>query len=127
MALTRKVLIVSTEIGQYAFINSKGKALTSDNFCLYSPCFLAKFGVRLFRSLCCGLAHRALALWLLFGFCRNFLLHSGEFGVDHDASAVFADNDFLVHLDVELSLWRNLVEASAASICLLYTSPSPRD
>ena len=43
---------------------------------------------------------------------------TGEFRVNHDAAAVFADDYFLVHLDFHLLLWRDAVETSAAGITL---------
>ena len=39
-------------------------------------------------------------------------------GVDHDAAAVFADDNLLAHADIELTLGRNLVEATTAGITL---------
>ena len=41
-----------------------------------------------------------------------------EFGVDHDAAAVFADDDFFVHLDFHLFLGRDSIEATTAGITL---------
>ena len=56
---------------------------------------------------------------------RFLLLHSWfvnlntcQFRVNHDTSAVFAHDDFLVHLDVQLALWWNLVKATATGITL---------
>jgi len=52
-------------------------------------------------------------------FVSNFVLgNSCEFGVDHDAAAVFTHYDFLVHLDFHLLLRRNAVEASSAGVAL---------
>ena len=45
-------------------------------------------------------------------------LNACQFRVDHDTATIFANDDFLVHLDVEMALWRNLVEATAASVAL---------
>ena len=99
-----------------------------------------------------GLADSTLALGLLLGLSHHHL-NAGELRIDHDTSTILAHDNLLVHLDVELTLWRNLVEATTASIalhinnsetiacvltnaleaceqtrlCLLYTSPSPRD
>lgn len=50
-----------------------------------------------------------------------FQLSFGFFGnvvVDKYTSAVFADNDFLVHLDFGLALRRNLAEASTAGVAV---------
>lgn len=44
--------------------------------------------------------------------------HAGQIGVDHDASAVFTHDDFLVHLDFHLLLGRDAVEAAAAGVAL---------
>ncbi len=56
----------------------------------------------------------------LFGAFRRFgcFYVVSESVVDHDASAVFADNDFLVHFYFELALWRDAVEASSAGVAL---------
>ena len=58
----------------------------------------------------------ALALGLLVNGLVEF--HTSQFRIDHDSSAVLANDDLLVHLDVELTLRRNLVEATTASITL---------
>ena len=63
----------------------------------------------------CLLATRNAALGLLFG---TLNLHTCKFGVDHDATAVFAHDNLLAHADVELTLRWNLVEATTASITL---------
>ena len=55
-------------------------------------------------------------LLLLYSWLVN--LHTSQFRVNHDTSAVFANDYFLVHLDVQLALWGNLVEATATSITL---------
>jgi hypothetical protein len=39
-----------------------------------------------------------------------------ELGIDEDTSAVFADDDLLVELQVYLTLGRNLIEATSAGI-----------
>ena len=36
--------------------------------------------------------------------------------IDEDTAAVFANDDFLVHTDVELVLWRDFVIASTAGV-----------
>ena len=54
---------------------------------------------------------------------RLFNLHAGQLRVNHDTSAILAYDDFLVHLDVKLTLWRNLVETSTASITLHIDNP----
>ena len=59
---------------------------------------------------------RGAALGLFFS--RSLDLNTGQFGVDHDATAIFADDDLLAHADVELTLGRNLVEATTAGIAL---------
>ena len=45
-------------------------------------------------------------------------LYAGEFGVNHDATAVFAYYDFLVHLDFHLLLRGDAIEAAAACVAL---------
>ena len=44
--------------------------------------------------------------------------HSCEFGINHDAAAVLADDYLHVHLDFHLFLWRDAVEAAAAGVTL---------
>ena len=63
-----------------------------------------------------SLPYYAAAFRLLLNRC--LCLHSGQFGVDKDTPAVFADDDLLMHLDVELPLRWNLVEATTTSITL---------
>ena len=48
----------------------------------------------------------------------SLFFYTCKFAVNEDASAVFADDDFLVRLDIQLSLWRNLCETSATGITL---------
>ena len=43
---------------------------------------------------------------------------AGQFGIDHDAATVFAHNDFFVHANFHLALWRDAVEATAAGVAL---------
>ena len=49
---------------------------------------------------------------------RSRLFDTCEFRVNHDAAAIFADDDFLVHLDFHLLLRRDAVEAAAAGVAL---------
>ena len=51
-------------------------------------------------------------------FRGRFVLYSCYLGVDKDASAVFANYDFFVHLDFELFLRWDAVETAAARIAL---------
>ena len=44
----------------------------------------------------------------------DLLLNAGKLGIDHDTAAVLANDDFLTHADIQLTLRRNLVEATAA-------------
>ena len=44
--------------------------------------------------------------------------YTGKFGIDHDASAIFTNDNFFTHLDIELSLRRDAVEATTARITL---------
>ena len=44
--------------------------------------------------------------------------NAGECGVNHDATAVFANDDFFVHADFHLLLRWNAVEASSTGITL---------
>jgi len=53
-----------------------------------------------------------------FVFFGEELCFGGHVGVDHDASAIFANDDFLAHANVHLTLWRNLVEATTAGVTL---------
>ena len=41
-----------------------------------------------------------------------------EFGIDEDTTAVFADDDLLMELQINLTLGWNLVEATTASITI---------
>ena len=63
-----------------------------------------------------GAAGGALALGLVVH--SGLSLHTGQLGIDEDTAAIFAYQDLLVHLDVELSLWRNLVEAATTGVAL---------
>lgn len=71
--------------------------------------FLSCLAISLLLS-CCTLTLR-LSL-------HGLYLHTGQFRIDEDTAAVLADDDFLVHLDIELALWRNLVEATTAGVTL---------
>ena len=44
--------------------------------------------------------------------------NAGEFGVDHDSAAVFANDDFFAHLDFHLFLRRDAVEATTTGVAL---------
>ena len=55
-------------------------------------------------------------LLLLYSWLVN--LNSSQFRVNHDTSTVFAHDDFLVHSDVQLALWGNLVKTTATCITL---------
>ena len=56
----------------------------------------------------------------LLGLFLHFLLDACEFAVNHDTTAIFAYDNLLVHLDIYLALWWNLVVATATGITLLY-------
>ena len=44
----------------------------------------------------------------------DLLLNACQLRINHDTSAVLANDDFLMHADIQLTLRRNLVEATAA-------------
>ena len=46
------------------------------------------------------------------------VVYAGKFRVNQEASAVFADDDFFVHLDFHFALGRDAVEAAAAGVTL---------
>ena len=48
----------------------------------------------------------------------DLLLNAGKLGINHDTAAVLANDDFLAHADIKLTLWRNLVKATAARLAL---------
>ena len=50
--------------------------------------------------------------------CGLLLLNACKLGVNHDTSAVLANDDFLAHSDVHLALGRNLAEAAGACVTL---------
>ena len=83
--------------------------------CLAAYSNLALLAHRVIRLL--G-ATRGACLTLRLLLLRSFRLHTRQFGVNEDTAAIFADDDLLVHLDVELTLGRNLVEATATGITL---------
>ena len=47
-----------------------------------------------------------------------FYIYTGQLRVNHDTSAIFTDNHLLAQTDVQLSLGRDFVEATTASISL---------
>lgn len=51
-------------------------------------------------------------------FVFGCFVDSGELGIDEDASAVFADDDFFAHFDFELFLRRDAVETTTAGVAL---------
>ena len=67
-------------------------------------------------SLLC-LTHRTLALRFVVRLTGG-IPYASQFRINHDSSAILAHDDFLVHFDVELSLWRYFVKASSAGITL---------
>ena len=71
----------------------------------------------LFSILCLLLANSALTLWLLLC-CRSLNLNTSQFWVDQDTTAVLTRDNLLVHLDIQLALRWNLVEATTTSITL---------
>ena len=68
-------------------------------------------------SLLLRLANSALTLGLILHL-NGISLYASQFRINHDTSAIFAHDNLLVHLDVELTLWRNLVKAATASIVI---------
>ena len=50
--------------------------------------------------------------------CRLLLLYTSKLRVNHNTSTVLANNDFLSHADIHLTLWRYLAEATCTSITL---------
>ena len=65
-----------------------------------------------------GQAGRLLSLPACPLISKILFLYTSKFGIDHDTTTILADDNFLMHLDIELSLWRNLIEASTACITL---------
>ena len=59
---------------------------------------------------CCSLA--GTTLWSLS--LLRLLLYACQLRIYHDTSTILANDDFLTHADIQLTLWRNLVEATAA-------------
>ena len=64
---------------------------------------------------CCAANTTTLCCWSL---CRLLLLNTCKFRVNHNAATVLANDDFLSHADIQLTLWWNLAEATATSITL---------
>lgn len=58
-----------------------------------------------------SVCHNRLFFQLCFGF-------GGDVVVDEDTAAVFADDDFLVHLDFHLALGRDVAEAATAGVAV---------
>ena len=62
-------------------------------------------------------------------FLHDFYLLFGsyacQFRVNHDTSAIFANNDFLTGADIQLSLGRNFVEATATGVALYIYDTQP--
>ena len=75
-------------------------------------------GLRLCVLLCLSLLSSCCAFLLGLLLNSGLRLHTGELRVDEDTSTVFTDDDLLVHLDVQLALWWNLVKAATAGITL---------
>ena len=66
-------------------------------------------------SLCSSADTAALWCWCL---CWLLLLYTCKLWVNHDTATVLANDDFLSHTDVHLTLWWNLAEATCTSISL---------
>ena len=77
----------------------------------------AERGGRLFLTLSLSSADSALALWLLLAL-RRLYLNTSQFWVDEDTTTILTRDNLLVHLDIELALRWNLVEATATCITL---------
>ena len=77
----------------------------------------AERGGRLILTLSLSSADSALALWLLLCL-RSLNLNTSQFWVDEDTAAILTRDNLLVHLDIELALRWNLVEATATCITL---------
>ena len=81
------------------------------------PLFLYILSRILFSILSLLAARYALALWLLIcGWSLN--LYTCQLWVDEDTAAILTRDNLLVHLDIQLALRRNLVEATTAGITL---------
>ena len=74
-------------------------------------------GLFIFLVLLSGFSNGTLTLWFLLR-CVFLYFHTGQFGINHDTTTILTYNDLLVHLDIQLSLRRNLVEATTTSITL---------
>ena len=66
----------------------------------------------------CGILFGAIRIAPLCLSLNGFLLYVLNFGVNKDASAELANDDLLVHTDVELALCRYLAVATAARVAL---------
>ena len=84
------------------------------HYTLYKLIFFSK---SLFSILSLLAAGNALALWLLICI-RSLDLHTCQLWVDEDTAAVLTRDDLLVHLDIQLALRWNLVEATTTCITL---------
>ena len=63
----------------------------------------------------CGrLAYTALGLFI----SRFLNLDTSQIGINHNAAAIFANNDFLTHADIQLPLGRDFIETTATGITL---------
>lgn len=71
-------------------------------------------------GLCLGSSRLAThdGAFLLGCLLRNLRLHACQFGVDQDASAIFAGNNLLARTNINLTLRGNLVETATASTTL---------
>ena len=54
----------------------------------------------------------------LFLFSGLGCLDTSQFGIDENAAAILAHDDFLVHLDIQLALRRDFVEATSTRVTL---------
>ncbi len=67
----------------------------------------------------------ALTGFSFYNFHFMFRSYTSQFRVDHDTSAIFANDHFLTRTDVQLSLRRNLVKATTARVTLyIYNAQS---
>ncbi len=75
---------------------------------------------RLFLYIRCRILFRSLpsSRWLFLYLFLVFKGYTCQFRVNHDTSAIFANDDFLTRTDIQLSLGRDFVEATTTSITL---------